>query len=491
MVAISFNQSCLQYSVYSSMILCEDFQPSQRALEALRRETAWELMRSVKKLPTYHPIDCPNGLIDLSGAINTLMRDWIDQYTNSLPPLQYAQEALSYGPLFGSGDLLGAAAGFFNTFFNPSTAVTPEDVLAANGVTSLIDLVAWSTCNPGEGVLLFTPNFYMAETDFSLRAEVATVPVSTSHIPDPFGAAAIPDLIRALDAGNDGAARRRGIRCRALFICNPSNPQGRCYERETLTALSQWCTRRGMHLIVDEIYALSKFEEARPSTPFTSILSIDFPGRLPPQNVHCLYSLSKDLGMGGLRMGFLVTRNAAIRTATSKATWFTWTPRFSDTFSARLLSRIDLLQVYVTAYRGRLTGAYVRAATALRDLDIPFQPANAGLFIFIDLSQWVSYFSGDQYNPRGPTPELQLCDYLVSQGIFLNPGQVGHSPEIQHDWQLADHTSDVQYAGHDQPGFFRLVFTGDAEVTILGIQRLRAALDNLGGRPPSDVHSLL
>ena len=407
------------------MILQEEFQPSRRAQEALRGETAWDLMRSVKKYPAYDPVKCPTGLIDLSGAINTLMQDWVEQYTNSLPPLHYPSEALSYGPLFGSENLLQAAAGFFNTFSAPATPVLPDQILAANGVTSLIDLLAWSTCNPGEGVLLLTPNFYMAETDFGLRAQVATIPVSTTHIPDPFSEAAIPDLIRALDAGTDGAARRRGIRCGALFICNPSNPQGRCYDRETLKALALWCSRRGLHLIVDEIYALSVFETSHFSpAPFTSVLSLDFQGRAQPQNIHCLYSLSKDFGMGGLRMGFLVTRNAAVRAATSKATWFTWMPKFCDTFATRLLSQTEVLQNYVATYRERLTRAYDRAAGALSDLQIPFQPANAGLFIFIDLSMWVLYFSGDQYNPRGPSPELQLCEYLVKQGVFLNPGQV-------------------------------------------------------------------
>lgn len=317
------------------LYLEETFQPSQRAIEVSRRDTAWDLMRRVKKLPAYHHNDCPDGLVDLSGAVNTLMRDWIDHYTSSLPPVQFS-EALSYGPISGSSELLQAAAGFFNSFFCPSIPVEPEDILASNGVTSSIDLVAWTICDPGDAILALTPTFYMVELDLSLRAGVVTIPVSTTSISDPFGPDGIPYVIRALDAATDGAARRRGVRCRGLFICNPSNPQGRCYDRQTLLALAQWCTRRGMHLIVDEIYALSSFEAGRRqgeagydmnvtvpsptiSTSFTSILSIDLSATNPPQNIHCLYSLSKDLGMGGLRMGFLITRNQAIRSAAAKA----------------------------------------------------------------------------------------------------------------------------------------------------------------------------
>lgn len=99
--------------------------------------------------------------------------------------------------------------------------------------------------------------------------------------------------------------------------------------------------------------------------------------------------------------------------------------RFSDTFTTHLLRQHDLLQDYVTTYRKRLTEAYMSASYSLEELQIPFQPANAGLFIFIDLGEWISHFERRGDDPTAPSPELRLCDYLVSQGVFLNPGQVG------------------------------------------------------------------
>jgi len=73
-----------------------------------------------------------------------------------------------------------------------------------------------------------------------------------------------------------------------------------------------------MHLVVDEIYAMSTLTDNNNDdadiTPFTSILS-----NSSQQNVHCLYGMSKDFNMGGLRMGFLVTRNPVIKAAASQA----------------------------------------------------------------------------------------------------------------------------------------------------------------------------
>lgn len=296
------------------------FQPSHRALEAAQRDISCEVARKFKSRQRYHAVDRPNGLVDLSGVTNSLMADWLDRYTATLPSLDASQLMESPSPS-GSDALLHAAAGFFNNFFHPSHPVSHSDVLAGHGATTLLDLLLWASCDRGDAVLVMTPTFSMPE--MNLRADTATIPVSTSHIADPFDISAISDLIRALDAATDGAARRRGVRCRALFICNPAAPQGRCYSPKTLSELAAWCSRREMHLIVNEVYALSTFasvgQHAQGTNGFTSVLSLPYSGGRPPQNVHCLYSLSKDFGMKGLRVGLLVTRNSSIHAAASKA----------------------------------------------------------------------------------------------------------------------------------------------------------------------------
>lgn len=102
-----------------------------------------------------------------------------------------------------------------------------------------------------------------------------------------------PDCIAALDAGFE-AAKARGTRIKALIICNPHNPLGRCYPRETLIELLRLCASKGIHLISDEIYALSVYDRHdRPAEKFTSIRSIDFTGIIDPGQVHVLYGMSK------------------------------------------------------------------------------------------------------------------------------------------------------------------------------------------------------
>ncbi|KAF5712490.1 1-aminocyclopropane-1-carboxylate synthase [Fusarium mundagurra] len=403
-----------------------DFGPSQRALASFNQGPAWDLMEKVKRIPHYDPVTKPAGIIDLSGALNALMDDWMEEYYISLPPL-HVKTIVKYGPLYGSNQLLSAAAGFFNRFFNPSSPVLPSQVLAGTGVTSLIDLIAWTICDKGDGILYPTPNFYMLETDLTTRASVTAIPVSTSGVQDSDDESGIKQLTP-----------------------------------KTLYALAKWCARRGMHLVADEIYALSTFDhdESSGMQNFCSVLSIPSDGVLK-DNVHCLYGMSKDFNMGGMRMGFLVTRNAEIFNAATRATWFTWVTAFSDSFIARFLGNLELVESYRVLYQRRLAEQYATTVTALKSNGIPYQRARAGLFVFIDLSKWLVHFDTDGSPESGhDTPELRLCSWLIDHGVFLNAGQ---------------------FAGSDSPGHFRLVFTEFPNATVLAIIRIRKALEALEG----------
>ena len=106
---------------------------------------------------------------------------------------------------------------------------------------------------------------------------------------DQFSLDAVGEYEKAiLRATNDG------IKIKALLLCNPHNPLGRCYTADALKACMALCNKYGIHLISDEIYALSVFEiEGSTRTPFTSVLSIDPRGLLRTDQVHVLYGMSK------------------------------------------------------------------------------------------------------------------------------------------------------------------------------------------------------
>jgi aspartate/methionine/tyrosine aminotransferase len=91
-----------------------------------------------------------------------------------------------------------------------------------------------------------------------------------------------------LQAGKDG------VKVKALLICNPHNPLGKCYPSDTLRALMEFCHKYKIHLISDEVFGLSVFDvKGEKRRPFTSILSIDPKGLLSTDWIHVFYGMSK------------------------------------------------------------------------------------------------------------------------------------------------------------------------------------------------------
>lgn len=68
---------------------------------------------------------------------------------------------------------------------------------------------------------------------------------------------------------------------------------------------AKFCQSRGIHLISDEVFALSSFKSPDlPDAPeFASVLSLD-PKSLgcDPERIHVIWSMSKDLAASGIRL---------------------------------------------------------------------------------------------------------------------------------------------------------------------------------------------
>ena len=66
----------------------------------------------------------------------------------------------------------------------------------------------------------------------------------------------------------------------------------KCYSKDTLYGTVRFCNKYDIHLISDEIYALSVYNADNSHPGFTSALSIDLAGA-DKSLVHVLYGFSK------------------------------------------------------------------------------------------------------------------------------------------------------------------------------------------------------
>jgi alanine-synthesizing transaminase len=118
--------------------------------------------------------------------------------------------------------------------------VTAEHVFMGNGVSELIDLTLRALLNPGDEVLIPTPDYPLWTAATVLnggRAVYYPCPESQGYNPD----------IAAIEAAITP-------RTRALVVINPNNPTGAVYSRECLTALAKIAERHNLVLMCDEIY---------------------------------------------------------------------------------------------------------------------------------------------------------------------------------------------------------------------------------------------
>lgn len=171
-----------------------------------------------------------------------------------------------------------------------ASGVTAAHVFMGNGVSELIDMALRALLNPGDEVLLPSPDYPLWSAATILNDGV---PVYYDCKPEN-GFQPDPEQIEALVTP----------RTRALVLINPNNPSGAMYSRETLQKLVEIAERHRLLLMVDEIYDEIVYDGAQyvPLAPLA--------GEVP-----CLTfsGLSKVHRACGYRVGWVVLSGDPIR----------------------------------------------------------------------------------------------------------------------------------------------------------------------------------
>ncbi|NHB75325.1 pyridoxal phosphate-dependent aminotransferase [Rhodobacter calidifons] len=99
----------------------------------------------------------------------------------------------------------------------------------------------------------------------------------------------------------EAVARAITPRTRMIFLTNPNNPTGRLIPEAELRALAALADRHGLWLVVDEVYAGLEWGPPRPPSV----------AGLTPYGI-TTGSVSKALGLQGLRTGWMICRNPQV-----------------------------------------------------------------------------------------------------------------------------------------------------------------------------------
>jgi histidinol-phosphate/aromatic aminotransferase/cobyric acid decarboxylase-like protein len=87
-------------------------------------------------------------------------------------------------------------AGFFNDWFSPAIPIEPSEIMATNGVSGLLNTLAFNICDAGEGIIVPVPNYAMLELDFCAFTGVEFITLDTSNLEEVFEASILPSKKR-------------------------------------------------------------------------------------------------------------------------------------------------------------------------------------------------------------------------------------------------------------------------------------------------------
>ena len=170
--------------------------------------------------------------------------------------------------------------------------VEVERIFIGNGVSELIDLSLRALLQPGDEVLLPSPDYPLWSAATILnggKPRYYRCLAEHGHLPD-------PDEIEALVTS----------RTRALVLINPNNPTGAVYPRALLERIVAVAARHGLLLLADEIYDEILYD----GTPFQPLAEVA--GNLPCVS---LGGLSKVHRACGYRVGWLSLSGDPARSA--------------------------------------------------------------------------------------------------------------------------------------------------------------------------------
>jgi alanine-synthesizing transaminase len=284
--------------------------------------------------------------------------------------------------------------------------VTVDNVYLGNGVSELIVMSLQALLNPGDEVLVPSPDY----------------PLWTGAVSLCGGRAVHYRCAEDLDWNPDveHVASLVTPRTRALVIINPNNPTGAVYSRETLEGLLEIARRHNLLVLADEIYDQIVYDGA--IHHHVAALAPDLP-------ILTLSGMSKNYRLAGFRSGWLVVTGprqpvAEYLEGLELLGNMRMCPNVpaQHAIPAALDGGIDITPLLQPG--GRLRDQRDRALdllTAIPGVDC-YKPAGA-LYVFPRLDPEVHKISDDQ----------RMCiDFLEQQHVLLTHGTGFNLPSTDH-----------------------------------------------------------
>ncbi|KAK7263283.1 hypothetical protein RJT34_30870 [Clitoria ternatea] len=398
----------------------------------------------------YDEVHNPKGIIQMGLAENQLSFDLLESWLEKNPDVSgfkrdgksMFRELALFQDYHGLPSFKKALADFMSDIRGNKVTFDPNHMVLTAGSTSANETLMFCLAEEGDAFLLPTPYYPGFDRDLKWRTGVEIVPIQCTssnnfQITEPALQQAYQD------------ACKRNLRVKGVLVTNPSNPLGTTMSRSEMNLLVDFIkSQNDMHLISDEIYSGTVFS----SPGFVSVMEV-----LKERNdlkdgdeiwnrVHVIYSLSKDLGLPGFRVGVIYSENDTVVAAATKMSSFGLVSSQTQYLLSAMLEDKKFTKNYIVENQKRLKRRQRMLVSGLKKAGISCLESNAGLFCWVDMRHLLHSNTFDA--------EIELWKNIVYKvGLNISPGSSCHCSE---------------------PGWFRLCFANMSEETLnLAMKRLK------------------
>ncbi|KAL1316100.1 hypothetical protein AAHE18_15G042400 [Arachis hypogaea] len=363
----------------------------------------------------YDKVKNPNGIIQMGLAENQLSFDLLESWLAKNPDVSgfkrdgksIFRELALFQDYHGLPLFKKALVDFMAEIRGNKVTFDPNHMVLTAGATSANETLMFCVAEEGDAFLLPTPYYPGFDRDLKWRTGVEIVPIQCTS----------SNNFRITESALEQAyqdATKRNLRVKGVLVTNPSNPLGTTLSRNEFDLLVDFIKdKETMHLISDEILLWHQFT--------------------------VVYSLSKDLGLPGFRVGCYLLRKRRRcgwrRPRCQALDWFLhklsifWQPCWSDN---------KFTKKYISENQKRLRRRQRMLVTGLQKSGNKVPEKQCWFVLLVDMRHLLCSNTFEA--------EMELWKKIVYQvGLNISPGSSCHCSE---------------------PGWFRVCFANMSQDTL-------------------------
>ncbi|MCE4563522.1 pyridoxal phosphate-dependent aminotransferase [Maribellus sp. CM-23] len=196
---------------------------------------------------------------------------------------------LEYTPSEGIFSFRQKLAKYYHKF---DIDVQAEDIIITSGGSEAVTFAFMSCLDPGDEIIVPEPAYANYEA-FAIVAG-AKIRSIAANIEEGFSLPPVEEFEKLITPKTKG-----------IMICNPNNPTGYLYTQQEMNEIRDLVKKYDLYLFSDEVYR----EFCYTGAPYISAFHLEG----IEQNVVLIDSVSKRYSECGLRIGALITKNAAVK----------------------------------------------------------------------------------------------------------------------------------------------------------------------------------